>query len=459
MFTANLSGAAGHLNGLPIRQAAFSRSLFEPACWTFDLILNEPGRDLARLAAIIEGGGVTVAATGPDGAPLTPPLSLAYPTIDRAAPGSHHLRVKAVARAEQTPRRRVIHATNLRDLVKAFSHLVETPTAVANVLSAVPLPDGRHACVVQDGADDATALRRVLVQHDALQREPALCGLILMGIAAPAGQPAWSLTWGGKAAFRHLGILAEQTMTLGDPGDVIDLDFGERAGGPTVRRSRYGLRFVAADWSAGISRQLPMFLRESGALVGAVEDRLYVTQAGTVGWDRHFETWPQDAIDPQPVAAAPSWIGKGIVEAWADDWLRVRLPGFEKAAEGDVLFAQHLTLSSGEDGEHGLHLLPEKGTTVLLFWSGWIGDPVGALNLRDRHARFDAPSLSLKKLLQLYLSEIEAKAAGKVRAESDGDWSVRSGGAIRHESKGPQTFKDAVGETSLENGIWKAGGA
>jgi hypothetical protein len=457
MFTSELLSDAGTITGLPITEATRRLRLGQPAEWTFAVTLGGRDHDLARLAALFDAGPVRVAAKGPDGSALNPALPVARAAAERTAPGALRLTVTAAAPPpDPTPRRRVLHPATVLDAAKAYAHVAAVPTAVANVLSGVALPDGPHCCFLQDGEDDFSCLRRVLAQHDFLQTERSLRGLTLAGVVAPAKQPGWRLTWGRTAAFRHLNQLGGRTVAAdGDPPP--DFAFGAGAAGPTVWLALRRRRFAGAEWSAWSRRELPLFLGADGPLVGATEDRLYVTQAGEVGWETRIETWPGTATLP-PVVAARPWLGVGVVTGWDDGWLRARQPGFEATDDGDVIHARLLTPSSGAGGEKGLHLIPAEGTTVLLGWSGWLGSPAVALgNIRDRPPRLEAPSLWLDELVRLHFGEVEAAIEGSGNVETGGDLTVKSGGEIRHVSKGRQTFKDAAGGAALDGGIWKAG--
>src|SRR5262249_13870580 len=156
----------------------------------------------------------------------------------------------------------------------AFAAVAEVPTAVANILSQITFPAGPRTCVVQDESDEGF-LRRVLVQYDFLQTQPALRGLLLTGIFAPPKKPGLRLTWGGAAAYRPPKQGEARGGQRGAGRAPITVGSGSCPAGVTVIRALLDRPFVPGDFTAWAARELPLFLQGAGALVGGVEDRLF----------------------------------------------------------------------------------------------------------------------------------------------------------------------------------------
>ena len=96
----------------------------------------------------------------------------------------------------------------------------------------------------------------------------------------------------------------------------------------------------------------------------------------------------------------------------------MKLPGFEVGA--DELDVRLTTSYSGMDGKKGVHLVPERGTRVLAFWSGRYGDSAFCLaNVRGEPVDLDSPSLWLEKASRVHVEDVDIQHVGLVRVASD----------------------------------------
>jgi hypothetical protein len=422
----------------PVAAALLARDLCRGRLTRWKARLRQTDLDpiLARLADLLDAGDVTVLPAVAGIGELTAPARLTRFRPSRKHPDVFKLRAEAIdfdaptreVRPDRRARRRVHHPRNAAELLRRLSHVAVMPPAVANTLARLTFPAGEKTSLPQGGADDLSFLRRVLAGIDALQTDAALRGLALSGRAGDGRPPGWQITWPHAAAFVKVNGVEARTLRLGADDGAEHVVFGSR-GSRANGRERVGRTPSAAAWKAWAGRDLPLFTDGKRRRVVRLRDRFYETGAGRVGWDSRWDVLPDDAdLSPvEPTLPPAPWLGSGVVEAWQDGWLRVRLPGFEADAEGDRLHARLITPYAGLHGDRGLHLVPEQGTEVLLAWPGGLADPVLVLgNIRTRGVQLSAPSLWLELPAVFHFDELTVEIDGKGDVRAGRDLSVQT---------------------------------
>jgi hypothetical protein len=312
------------------------------------------------------------------------------------------------------PRRRILHEKKLSGLFARFEGIARLTTALRNQLDAIAFPDGSQACIIQDGLSDWEFYQHMLQQAAMLERSEDSKALVMSGgVNDQAGTAnRWVVSWGDAQAYHAHGDVAARALQKRSSGfERLELGGGAVRGArrtefpcgvaPDVVRLRDDQTFQASEWTAWRTADLPRFI-DGSTFVWRIEDRLYEADDHTLGWtsEIHSGAAMVPRLGKTGDFALRAWVGLGVVETHSDagPWLRVRLPGFESADQGDLLDVRLATPYSGTDGKKGLHFVPEKGQHVVVASTGRFGESALLMgNHRTEAATLVSPSLYLEK--------------------------------------------------------------
>lgn len=378
------------------------------------------------------------------------------------------------------PRRRVLHAKNLYDLVSQFDHITNIPDSIQFQLKEVVFPDEDYAVLIQDNVSDWEYLNGLLYRFSSLNQW--VNPMLLSGMV-DEDHPLWSVAWGAQQVYVDKGEVEGRTVELDGRGrlyfsfdKLTNFGIGPDTDGSSVPVTHfiYPQRSFSTDgWKEWGEKNMPVFTKdgEQNRMVYSVRDKIELS-GGTdlLNWETKLSYLPSPVtIRPKRVdSALKPWIGMGeVVENDTKDyWLKIRLPGFQDNEEKDNHVNVRLTTPySGEEGNAGLHLVPEKGTMVAVAWSGSWSDSVVLLsNVRMAETGIEHPSLQLEKPMTWQMKDLDWGLDGlsvvskdiewqsgnqewktkNVSINSKGNHSVAASGTATVEAKGKANVKGAT---------------
>ncbi len=449
MLKAQLYEPGGRPTQVRAHDVVVRRCIMAPA--SVRVVADAP-RDLAHL--VLQGASLRACVCGDRTSPLHVPARITVPgwhderhehvVLDGITTGMREDGARSAAAADD-PRRRVLRAVNLAELFGYLDHVAKLSTAVHNHFAMLRFDDADAQLFIQDGLSDLQLLRALVAQLPLIEPDSRWHRLALVsGSDAAAGTAGrWVLEFADKRALAALG--AVDSRTVGEPdGRGTRIEFSTAnahsdqrltyGGVPTVRETWLSRPFTPELWQEWTERDLPLFLGAPGHLVVSVEDRLTDGGGGEISWSSTLELLPTGTFLCMP-PTAPLWHEfhtdrAEVLDAAPDQHhVRVRLAGFEPEDDGDWLDAIVTSPYTGPDGRGGLHLVPHRGTTVQVAWSGRLGEPVVMGDgVRRQPPRLAAPSLELTDAVRAKLAAVHLLSIGAL--EVDGDMIARMKGVL-----------------------------
>jgi hypothetical protein len=366
-----------------------------------------------------------------------------------------------------TPRRRVLKAKNMLDLVEKFAGVARPLKSLRGDLQQISFPEGDKSCIIQDGVSDWIFLGHILDQCRMLNPGASWLPLTLLGsMDTNAGTDGrWVIGSGASAAYSSWGEVAGRTVRF-EESESMDgferFDFGEASSlcrapdfpgalAPTVAVRHPERKITAARWTSWTGGDVPRFT-EQGNMVYRIDDRIFRAADGDtrLGWDtRTYAVPPQFRIaGPIPERPLSPWLGLGKVQetSASGPWISVQLPGFESGS--DVADVRLSTPYSGKNGKRGLHFVPETGTEVEIGWTGRFDAPIVLVgNMRRDSAEFDSPSVYLESTHKAQYADINSPQIGNMSMTKIGDVSITKIGDVSVDS----SLSMAVKQTTTVN--------
>ena len=420
------------IEGIPLRSVRLSRVLGRPVKWSFTV---DYSRDQHYGLSQIENIAGLISVSSPpctiqpflsDGAPLGPASVLnGAPSVGQENRQWVFEGVwTQVQRNTKTfdpltdplvPRRRVLHAKTLDQLVEQFEHVAFVSNEVKFDLSQIEFPDEDKAVFIQDGISDYEFLLALLYRFSQLNQMQN--PLVLSGSASDE-EPRWEIVWGGEWTYRDQGEPDKDERKIeiigGDDREMF-YSFGMYRGNGLGPHTPYGSTplvfynyphrlFSAGRWNEWRVRDVPLYLEIGGQqrTIGSISDQLEVDNQGDIYWSSRMASMPAGGrVLPAFIQGGlRTWSGVGVVKKRhaTEEWLEVELPGFQKDdKKGNLANVRVSTPYSGKGGKNGLHTVPEQDTHVLIGWSGdWNESVVLIQNTRMEPAEIGAPSIKFE---------------------------------------------------------------
>lgn len=335
------------------------------------------------------------------------------------------------------PRRRVHRVKNLSELFDRFEHLARPVKPLRAKLQAIAFPDKAHTSIVQDGVSDWTFLFQLFDQARFLAKSATWLPLLVVGSVDEAQGTAgrWIVTPGNFDAYKEWNQVDGRTIRFQNGRDQdgeAKHEYGSvyargRAPGyptstyPSAIEWRPRRKFESSQWEKWRTTDLPRFTTEDG-FVWKIEDTLSVKGEEDVWWETRVFAAPQAAqmIGPELPARLQPWLGLGTVEetSASGPWIKVKLPGFE--AGDDIVDVRIGTPYSGKNGKRGMHWVPEKGTELMVAWTGRFDQSiVSTENVRSAASDHASPSTYLETEHIAQYVDVKVKKVGDVTVESN----------------------------------------
>lgn len=436
------------------------RELGRPLVWRCLVNIDNDPETPRALAEILESGDAKGCPVWTSGAGERFPLWADMPIVAAAPQQVTEAVHKALLVCSDTSessqggvhpralRWRVHTAADMLALMRRLNHVAVIPDSVGVQLQNQAFPDGPNARIVQDGLSDWEFAQWVLGQYRWQARAHVGASIVLSGGASSNEGTAgrWYAAFGDYESHVKLNNIGPRTIKLPAPG-FRQLRFGrfespgtlpDRTGHDQscVSVSRLYRRHSGArpadEWERWRTRDLPQFLEDPQAMVLGLEDR-FVPDGEMLLWETTIHTVPVGGRCPAAVMSAPRpWqrIGQVVETTKRGPWVKVKLPGFEEGH--DVVLARLVSPYSGVDGVTGVHLTPERDSSVLVSWSGRLGESVTAVgNVRTAEAKEDAPMLQLDLDVRARLSKIKVESVGAIDVGSELSVTAEKAAAVR----------------------------
>jgi hypothetical protein len=429
---------------LPAAEVSLIRTLAEPVRWRFVVDVSAEswtGLQAERLRKALLTDRCRIVARFRGGPPIGPEATVVGA---RRVPRESVDYVEIEAEATMVgspdpflPRRRVHRVKNLSELFDRFEHVARPVKPLRAKLQAITFPDKEHTSIVQDGISDWAFLFHVFDQARFLAGAPTWLPLALVGSVDESAGTAgtWIVTPGNFDAYAEWNAVAGRTIRFengrdrdGEPkheyGSVQarGRDPGYPAATyPVAIEWRPRRKFDAGKWDAWRTADLPRFTTEQGFVV-RIEDTLAVKGDEDVWWEsRVFAAPPAtQMIGPELPTRLQPWLGLGTVDetSASGPWIKVKLPGFEKG--DDIIDVRIGTPYSGKNGKRGMHWVPEKGTELMVAWTGRFDQSiVSTENVRSAAAEYVSPSTYLELEHIAHYADVHVKKVGDVTVESN----------------------------------------
>jgi hypothetical protein len=246
-------------------------------------------------------------------------------------------------------------------------------------------------------------------------------------------QGRFVITAGVRSAYEDWAMISERTIRFVDDLAVDglgDIQFGslmtaERVPAfvsgeiPSMIERHPNRKFDSGRWKAWRTMDMPCFDKD-GAMIWCIEDRLFAT-AQSLGWESSTHAVSSEArvVGPKRPGFLRPWSGLGWIEESSREgpWVTVRMKGFE--AGDDLARVRIGTPYSGSNGRRGLHMVPEKGTEVILAWSGRFDQSIVIVgNARSESAEFVSPSTYLEAEHTAQYADIHVGKIGDITVDS-----------------------------------------